>query len=109
MASPPPPDYADEDREQELPHTANPLKTQLISQLFEERREAEESGGAVRNRNPLDESEPFQRLCMACRRGDVKAVQSLISFERVNVNAVDRFDYPPLTLVCAVFWLGSAG
>jgi hypothetical protein len=43
-----------------LPPTANPLKTQLISQLLEERREAEE--GDIRNRNPLDESEPFQEL-----------------------------------------------
>lgn len=38
---------------------------------------------------------------MACRRGDVKTVQSLISFEKVNINAVDPFDYPPLTLVSA--------
>ncbi|KAI5846067.1 hypothetical protein BZA05DRAFT_458403 [Tricharina praecox] len=81
---------------QPLPPTANPLKTHLISQLIEERREQE--SGDLQNRNPLDESEPFQRLCLACRRGDVKAVQSLISFEKVNVNAVDRFDYPPLTL-----------
>lgn len=89
------------DDERDLPQTANPLKTQLITQLFLERREAEEAGAGpqARNRNPFDDSEPFQRLCMACRRGDVKAVQSLISFERVNVNAVDRFDYPPLTLV----------
>ncbi|KAF8250532.1 hypothetical protein K440DRAFT_580705 [Wilcoxina mikolae CBS 423.85] len=75
--------------------TANPLKTQLISHLLEER---QEDDGDFRNRNPLDESEQFQQLCQACRRGDVKAVQSLISFEKVNINAVDRFDYPPLTL-----------
>jgi len=43
-----------------LPITANPPKTHLISHLIEERR-AEESGD-LQNRNPLDESEPFQRL-----------------------------------------------
>jgi hypothetical protein len=43
-------------------HTSNPWKTQLISTLVDERREAAEDGG-IRNRNPLDESEPFQRLC----------------------------------------------
>jgi len=102
--------------------TTNPLKTQLISHLLEER---QEDDGNFRNRNPLDESEPFQALycvpvfslngasilmsrrCEACRRGDVKAVQSLISFEKVNINAVDRFDYPPLTLVCSVSCLPS--
>lgn len=45
---------------QPLPPTANPLKTHLISQLIEERREQE--SGDLQNRNPLDESEPFQRL-----------------------------------------------
>lgn len=50
--------------------TANPLKTQLISHLLEERqddgRDADDSNhrsnGSTRVRNPLDESEPFQRL-----------------------------------------------
>lgn len=37
--------------------------------------------------------------CEACRRGDVKAVQALIAFEGVNLNAVDAYDYLPLTLV----------
>ncbi|KAL7270604.1 hypothetical protein RUND412_006687 [Rhizina undulata] len=52
----------------------------------------------IASRNPLDESENFKLLCEACRRGDVKTVQSLIECKGVNVNAVDRFDYPPLTL-----------
>jgi hypothetical protein len=43
-----------------LPPTSNPLKTQLISQLLEERRE--EESGDFRTRNPLDESEAFQEL-----------------------------------------------
>lgn len=98
MAAAPDHDYTYDD-ERELPHTANPPKTQLMSQLFSERRSA--AAGTAQNRNPFDESDAFQRLCLACRRGDVDAVQSLISFERVNVNAVDRFDYPPLTLVSA--------
>lgn len=55
---------------------------------------------------PTDK-DPFQRLCLACRRGDVKAVQSLISFEKVNVNAVDGYDYPPLTLVHLLAALGA--
>ncbi|KAI5804889.1 hypothetical protein EDC01DRAFT_715740 [Geopyxis carbonaria] len=76
--------------------STNPLKAALITHLFEERNGA--LHGTVRNMNPLDESENFKKLCEACRRGDVKAVQSLVSFEGVNVNAVDRFDYPPLTL-----------
>lgn len=36
--------------------------------------------------------------CEACRRGDVRAVQSLISVHNVDINHVDKFDYPPLTL-----------
>ncbi|PWW73680.1 hypothetical protein C7212DRAFT_365777 [Tuber magnatum] len=52
----------------------------------------------IRAKNPLDESEPFQKLCEACRRGDLKTVQNLIAFEGVNLNAVDRFDNLPLTL-----------
>ncbi|CCX32928.1 hypothetical protein FPQ18DRAFT_285404 [Pyronema domesticum] len=85
--------YPPQQHEDDIPNTgtANPLKTQLISHLLEERQD-------VQNRNPFDESEQFQRLCEACRRGDTEAVQFLISFEKVNINAVDRFDYPPLTL-----------
>lgn len=56
MASEPPP----------LPLTANPLKTQLISHLLQERQDdADDSNlrsSSTCVRNPLDESEPFQRL-----------------------------------------------
>jgi hypothetical protein len=49
--------YPPQQPEDDIPNTgtANPLKTQLISHLLEERQD-------VQNRNPLDESEQFQRL-----------------------------------------------
>ncbi|KAH0614003.1 uncharacterized protein H6S33_005889 [Morchella sextelata] len=77
-----------------IDEVANPSKTALIAQLAHER--AEEHGGP--QENPLDESETFQQLCEACRRGDVKTVQSIIAFGNVNLNAVDAYDYLPLTL-----------
>ncbi|PUU73034.1 hypothetical protein B9Z19DRAFT_1058675 [Tuber borchii] len=52
----------------------------------------------IRIKNPLDESEPFQKLCEACRLGDLGTVQGLIASGGVNLNAVDRFDNLPLTL-----------
>jgi ankyrin repeat protein len=38
---------------------------------------------------------------MACRRGDLRRCQELIS-EGVNINGKDRFDYTPLIIVCAL-------
>lgn len=99
----------------------NLSKAALIAQLIHE----QEEPGAGTTAHPLDESESFQQLwvlkttfsqrqeypdgtrwkksggdrCEACRRGDVKAVQALIAFEGVNLNAVDAYDYLPLTLV----------
>ncbi|RPA99106.1 hypothetical protein L873DRAFT_1828234 [Choiromyces venosus 120613-1] len=70
---------------------SNPSKTTLFNHLLQDRSE-------IRAKNPLDESEAFQRLCEACRCGDIKTVQNLIAFEGVNLNAVDRFDNLPLTL-----------
>jgi hypothetical protein len=37
---------------------------------------------------------------MACRRGDLRRCQELIS-DGVNINGKDRFDYTPLIIVCA--------
>ncbi|KAG0128295.1 hypothetical protein HOY82DRAFT_622116 [Tuber indicum] len=71
---------------------SNPPKTGFFSHIFQDRSE-------VRVKNQLDESEPFQKLCEACRRGDLQTVQDLIvSPGGVNLNAVDRFDNLPLTL-----------
>ncbi|CUS13854.1 unnamed protein product [Tuber aestivum] len=70
---------------------SNPPKTTLFSQLLRDHSD-------IRAKNPVDESGPFQRLCEACRRGDLQTVQNLIAYEGVNLNAVDRFDNLPLTL-----------
>jgi len=48
----------------------------------------------------VDESESgrFAELCDACRRGDLDAVDSLVTSYGVNINAIDAFDYSPLIL-----------
>lgn len=48
--------------------------------------------------NPLDLSDEFSKLCLACRTGDLKSCQELIT-DGVNINARDEFDYTPLILV----------
>ncbi len=54
--------------------------------------------GKLKEENPLDLSENFTKLCEACRRGDMKGCQEMIT-EGANINARDRFDYTPLILV----------
>ena len=54
--------------------------------------------GKLREDNPLDLSKEFQKLCEACRRGDLKSCQEMIT-EGANLNARDEFDYTPLILV----------
>lgn len=54
--------------------------------------------GVLKEDNPLDNSENFRTLCEACRRGDLKVCQEMIT-EGVNINAKDLFDYTPLILV----------
>lgn len=56
------------------------------------------SSGLLKDENPLDLSPHFQVFCEACRRGDLKVCQEMIS-SGVNINARDRFDYTPLILV----------
>ncbi|KAI1806962.1 hypothetical protein F4811DRAFT_86171 [Daldinia bambusicola] len=51
--------------------------------------------GVLRDENPLDSSEEFSELLEACRRGDLKRTQELIS-AGVNINGKDKFDYTPL-------------
>ncbi|KAI4632386.1 uncharacterized protein J4E87_001859 [Alternaria ethzedia] len=55
------------------------------------------SSGQLKEENPLDTSEDFRVFCEACRRGDLKVCQEMIS-TGVNINARDRFDYTPLIL-----------
>lgn len=73
-------------------------KDQLEASLHEEKRLIED--GRLKEDNPLDLSEGFFKLCEACRRGDLKSCQEMIT-EGVNINARDRFDYTPLILVNA--------
>lgn len=54
--------------------------------------------GVLRDENPLDDSDKFQDLLLACRKGDLKRTQVLIS-AGVNINGKDNFDYTPLIIV----------
>jgi hypothetical protein len=56
------------------------------------------SSGQLKEENPLDLSDDFRLFCEACRRGDLKVCQEMIS-TGVNINARDKFDYTPLILV----------
>lgn len=71
-------------------------KDQLERSLHDEKKLIEE--GILKEDNPLDFSENFQRLCAACRRGDLKVCQEMIQ-EGANINAKDQYDYTPLILV----------
>jgi len=71
-------------------------KYEVEAALFEEKQAI--STGKLKEDNPLDDSEGFLSLCEGCRRGDLKLCQERIQ-EGVNINARDRFDYTPLTLV----------
>ena len=54
--------------------------------------------GVIRNEHPLDTSPEFLEFLEACRRGDLKSCQELIS-AGVNINAKDNYDYTPLVVV----------
>jgi hypothetical protein len=56
------------------------------------------SAGQLKEENPLDLSDDFRLFCEACRRGDEKVCQEMIS-KGVNINARDKYDYTPLILV----------
>ena len=56
------------------------------------------SSGQLKEENPLDLSDDFRLFCEACRRGDEKVCQEMIS-KGVNINARDKYDYTPLILV----------
>ncbi|KAF4444038.1 hypothetical protein F53441_11255 [Fusarium austroafricanum] len=74
-------------------------KFELEGKLGEEARLIE--SGVLIDENPLDESPEFHEFLMACRHGDLRRCQELIS-QGVNINGKDRFDYTPLIIVCAL-------
>lgn len=59
------------------------------------------SSGVLRNEHPLDLSEAFNEFLYACRLGDLKRCQELIS-AGVNINGKDKYDYTPLIIVSCV-------
>lgn len=71
-------------------------KDQLEASLHEEKKLIET--GKLKDDNPLDVSKSFDKLCEACRGGDLKSCQEMIT-KGVNINACDKFDYTPLILV----------
>lgn len=74
-------------------------KHQLEKALYEEHQDI--SSGRIKEDNPLDTSPEYRKFCEACRRGDLKVCQELIS-TGININARDEFDYTPLILVSRV-------
>ena len=71
-------------------------KAEIEASLLEEHKLIE--AGKLKEDTPLDLSEDFSRLCEACRRGDLKISQEMIT-KGTNINARDKFDYTPLILV----------
>lgn len=74
-------------------------KDELEGKLGEE--SAMIKSGELREENPLDQSDEFNRFLLACRRCDLRKCQELIS-QGVNINGKDRFDYTPLIIVSAI-------
>lgn len=62
--------------------------------------------GILRDENPLDLTSDFTKFLGACRKGDLKTCQELIS-NGVNINGKDAFDYTPLIIasLCGHFEL----
>ena len=71
-------------------------KADIEASLQEEHKMIQE--GKLKEDNPLDLSDTFRKLCEACRRGDLRSCQEMIT-EGANINARDRYDYTPLILV----------
>lgn len=58
--------------------------------------------GLLRDENPLDTSDEFNDFLLACRHGNLRRCQELIS-QGVNINGKDHFDYTPLIIVCHTY------
>jgi ankyrin repeat/BTB/POZ domain-containing protein 1 len=71
-------------------------KDQLEVQLKDEHQLI--ATGVLRDESPLDVTVQFQKLCIACRIGDLKGCQEAIA-SGADINARDYFDYTPLILV----------
>lgn len=56
------------------------------------------ASGVLRDENPLEQSSDFTSFMHACRKGDLKTCQELMS-GGVNINGKDHFDYTPLIIV----------
>lgn len=74
-------------------------KDEIEASLAEENKLIQ--NGTLKEDSPLDNSKDFLTLCEACRRGDLKVCQEMIT-EGANINAKDKFDYTPLILVGAI-------
>lgn len=79
-------------------------KDQIEASLAEENKLIQD--GKLKEDSPLDDSKSFLALCEACRRGDLKTCQEMIT-EGANINARDKFDYTPLILVGPLASSGS--
>lgn len=79
-------------------------KYELEAKLKDEHKLIEQ--GILRDENPLDLTSDFSNFLGACRRGDLKTCQELIS-RGVNINGKDAFDYTPLIIasLCGHFEL----
>ncbi|PHH61033.1 hypothetical protein CDD81_855 [Ophiocordyceps australis] len=53
--------------------------------------------GVLREENPLDQSPEFNEFLLACRKGDLRTCQQLMSLG-VNINGKDKYDYTPLII-----------
>lgn len=76
--------------------TATIRKDELEAKIKEERELVR--SGELREENPLDLSPEFGEFLQACRRGDLRRCQEMIS-SGVNINGKDQFDYTPLIIV----------
>jgi hypothetical protein len=76
--------------------TATIRKDELEAKIKEERELVR--SGELREENPLDLSAEFEEFLQACRRGDLRRCQEMIS-SGVNINGKDQFDYTPLIIV----------
>ncbi|EKD14692.1 uncharacterized protein L3040_000215 [Drepanopeziza brunnea f. sp. 'multigermtubi'] len=70
-------------------------KDELEAQMRDEHQLIQD--GILKDDSPLDVSVDFQKLCNACRIGDLKGCQEAVA-SGVNINARDVFDYTPLIL-----------
>jgi hypothetical protein len=79
-------------------------KYELEAKLKDEHKLIEQ--GILRDENPLDLTSDFSKFLTACRKGDLKTCQELIS-NGVNINGKDAFDYTPLIIasLCGHFEL----